>query len=594
MDKSSAELLLRSLSGRIVRTAEGYCLPSAILSVEEVNAIRVGGGQAPLAEQDPAKQLEKESTVEIDLASLTQTPIPEVEMRMCIDFGTAMSKAWITGSTVKDTIPLVLGRYAGTGDTIPVPSSVFISKAGRIFFGASAETQHRQEIEAGRLRFDNLKRMLSEAEIEQDLFHSPLPKGVDPTNSGLTRGDLLVLYLAWLTDLSLNATAAYVKGGALAGVTDEKSVRGIRRRFAIPCFADAVDETLEGAKRAKWADAVLSDALRRAQVVADTLRSEWNRLEVTRAKAVLDAVKRLPPENLPNFFTNVMSVREPIAAGASLFDEAIELQAQDGDQIPRRQFLLVIDAGAGTTDFAMFEVFSNAEGDARYSLLSPSVKMSRIAGNAVDEIIRGFALQACGIDPGTGNPRSDEDFQLIKADLGAQIRSLKQQLFSNGGATVSLKPNATGVLQLDKVLGDPSFQQLGEVLRTACRNILETLFPKEYLQVLRTRNIRPIINVLLTGGSSSIPVFKDLGTMSLSIDDVEFVFREIGEMPGWVSSLEGELAGLVAGAYRQSAVSIGGSAPRLPEEINDLSHLILPSAPGVRVLERFRIKGSQT
>jgi len=592
MDKSSAGLLLKSLSGRIVRTAEGYCLPSAILSIEEVNAIRVCGGHAPLVEKSPGKQLEHVSAVELDLTSLEQASIPEVEMRMCIDFGTAMSKAWITGSTVKDTIPLVLGRYAGTGDVIPVPSSIFISKAGRIFFGAAAETQHRQEIEAGRLRFDNLKRMLSEAEIEQDLYHSPLPKGVDPTNSGLTRGDLLVLYLAWLTDLSLKAAAAYVRGGALPGISNEGVVRGIKRRFAIPCFADAVDETLEGAKRAKWADAVLSDALRRAQVVADTLTNEWNRLEVGRAKVILEAATRLPVEKLPGLFTSVMSVREPIAAGASLFDEAIELQAQDGGQVPRRQFLLVIDAGAGTTDFAMFEVFSNAEGDARYSLLSPSVKMSRIAGNAVDDIVRGLALQACGIDPGTGNPRSDEDFQLIKADLGAQIRNLKQQVFSTGGATVSLKPNATGLLQLERVLGDSSYQQLGEKLRTACRNILETLFPKEYLQVLRTRNIKPTINVLLTGGSSSIPVFRDLGDMSLSIDDVEFIFREIGEMPGWISSLESELAGLVSGAYRQAAVSIGGSAPRLPDEINDLNHLILPSSPGVRVLERFRTRGN--
>jgi hypothetical protein len=52
--------------------------------------------------------------------------------------------------------------------------------------------------------------------------------------------------------------------------------------------------------------------------------------------------------------------------------------------------------------------------------------MSRIAGNAVDEVLPPLVLKACGIDPATGSPRSDAHFALIKTDLASQIRPLRR------------------------------------------------------------------------------------------------------------------------------------------------------------------------
>ena len=255
-----------------------------------------------------------------------------------------------------------------------------------------------------------------------------LPQGVDPTESGLTRGNLLLLYLAWLTDLAHRALDDMRERGGVPMDVARSNLRCVKRRYAIPCFAEAEDASIGGSERSVWAENILTQAILRAQIVADTLHDEWDSLDTFRAKSVVDAINRLGVTDLPMVLASKASVREPIAAGASLFNEELE-ELEDLDVDTRnvsanRKFLMVIDAGAGTTDFAMFQVFPEVDTSGRrYALLSPSVRMSRVAGNAVDEVLRPLVLQACGIDPGTGVPRSDEDFAMIKADLEAQIRN---------------------------------------------------------------------------------------------------------------------------------------------------------------------------
>jgi hypothetical protein len=73
--------------------------------------------------------------------------------------------------------------------------------------------------------------MLSEAEVDTQLSALPLREGIDPTQSGLTGGDLLILYFAWLTDLSekalqmaLDATSGKFEGDPNA--LDNSHTRG--------------------------------------------------------------------------------------------------------------------------------------------------------------------------------------------------------------------------------------------------------------------------------------------------------------------------------------------------------------------------------
>lgn len=594
MEDEVARLLIRSLIGRLIPADGAYRLPEGRLSAEETNALRVLAAHSSTMGQE-----EGYSPFSLARFAFDHSGPAEEEIRICLDFGTAMSKSWATGRDVNTTIPLVLGQPAGIGDTLAIPSAIFISKSGRIYLGAAAETQHRQELEAGRKIFDNLKRMLSDAEIGQDLDHVLLTSAVDPTGSGLSRGDLLVLYLAWLTEMSLTALEEQVKTAGLSFGGSSGEIRSVRRRFAIPCFEHALDETLGGGKkRAQWAQYTMERAVLRAQVVADTLRGSWNDLTVHRVREVLAETRGLDIQGLSHLLAENPSVREPIAAGASRFEEQLTEGEGEGGTNGQssRRLLLVVDSGAGTSDFAVFQVFRDPDRDqTRYALIAPTVRMIRIAGNAVDEALRPLVLKACAIDPATGSPRSDDDFALIKTDLAAQIRDIKRDLFAQDSVDISFQPNAKGVLGLETLLDDPSFKDLGGQLLDARRSILGGLFDDAFLKHVRLANERfrrpmPIF-VLLTGGSSGLPIVQDLAKGELEIEGARFQFERVKNLPEWVDQLPREVAELVANAYPQCAVAIGGSTPELPQELPDLTTQITPPPPGERQLPRYQVTG---
>jgi len=585
MEENEAAAIVRSLLGRLTPQNGKYRLPEGLLSSDDVKALSQLAGLPPV-DQDTVAET---APIELDTTAVTTKGPTEPELRICIDFGTAMSKAWACRGDDDETIPLILGRSAGSGDTLAVPSSIFISQSGRLFLGAAAETQHRQEIETGRQRFDNLKRMLSEAEVGQELDDVPLPREIDPTNSGLTKGDLLVLYLAWVTDLALDSLFADEK--------DNGDLRYVRRRFAIPCFEFAQDETVGGTQRAVWAREVLKRALLRAQVVADTLRGKWADLSTNEVAVVMVEVRKLDTTQLEHLLAETCAVREPVAAAASRFDEEIVRDAIDSDELVRR-LLLVIDAGAGTTDFALFQVFSDPSSDrTKYGLIKQAVLMFRIAGNAVDEILRPIVLRQCLIDPHSGYPRSTDDFNLIKIDLSAQIRAIKRDLFAKREASIQLRPDVSGMLSLETVLDNSDYKRLGTELKNARDGMLKTTFESNeaFLKDAASKTMRSgrsfPIHVLLTGGSSALPIVRALADGELSFGDARFGFISVNDLPTWINSLPREEAELVSGSYQQCAVAIGGSAKDLPIELKDLQSPITPPAAGPRIIERYQVTG---
>ena len=596
MNSMIAAAIVRSFVGRLVEELpDGFRLPEGRLSRDEVNALRHLSEQAGYFEEPSASSSESVGAVDdFNLRMISQPGPPEESLRLCLDFGTALSKACAIGRDVRETIPLVLGRYCQFDEELAVPSSIFISANGRMFFGGAAETQHRQEIEHGRKRFDNLKRMLSDAEVNQDLDHVTVPQDLDPTCSGLTKGDLLVLYLAWMTELAHRALNDLRQEDGIPVEVSEYELRGIRRRFAIPCFSEVQGTFTEaGAPRAEWAKNALARAVVRAQVVADNLRDEWDSLTTSKAKVVVDSVRNLEQSKMPSVLTRAPSVREPIAAGASIFDEELdEIEEHDETESLMRRYLMVVDAGAGTTDFAVFQVFSAADREKnRYALLSGSVRMSGVAGNAVDGVLWPLVLRRCGIDPATGAPRSDDDFLLIKTDLAARIRAIKEALFNDEDYDVQLQPNTRGKITLVDLLEDTEYIKLAGELRSQCEMILKDLLPEAYARTVRTKGLRVPVYVLLTGGSSKLPMVEAIGEETMNVDGVMFDMKRVRSLPDWINSLSRELSDLVGGKFAQSAVSIGGAAPVLPAELPPLIEPIVPPPAGERKLEKYPTKG---
>jgi hypothetical protein len=336
----------------------------------------------------------------------------------------------------------------------------------------------------------------------------------------------------------------------------------------------------------------------RAQILADTFHGSWNELTVTDVKSALEQIRRLDVNQLSRLLTKQSSIREPIAAGASRFEEQIGESPAPSTRDNRRpvKYMMVIDAGAGTTDFAVFQVFQDPANDRiRYALISPTVRMNRAAGNEVDAKLRPLILRSCGIDPASGSPRSKEDFAFIETDLEAQLRDYKQLLFERGEIDISLRPNVRGRLTRDVLLKDAEFQALGRQLEETQRSILGKLFPDEFLDQVRLANQRfgrPMqLYVLLTGGSSPLPIVQRLAEGEIEIKGARFQLVHVRNTPTWIDRLPSAAAELVGQNYPQCAVSIGGSVAELPEEIADFTSPLTPAPPGSRRPGRYQVTG---
>ena len=571
MNTEKNKVIINSLIGRLIFEGGVYELPGGILSEDEVNALKQIR-DVPSATDN--KEAEESSGYGLILEAFNGEGPPEEEIRLCLDFGTAMSKAWASRREDEETIPLILDQDAETGDTLIVPSSIYISHSGRIYFGSSAEKQHRQEIERGRRCFDNLKQMLSEAELGQELDDVSLSPDIDPTGFGLSKGDLLVLYLAWLTDLALKSLENTVDSSAISG-----SLRYVRRRFAIPCFEHALDETIRGDNRAEWATSVMERSILRAQVIADSLSGNWLDLTVERIQPLLTECRKVNAEKLSHLLAENAPVREPVAAGASRFNEMIERDEEDEFS---RRILLVIDAGAGTTDFALFQTFQKRNEEIRYGLIAPSVMMCRVAGNDVDSIIRPLVLKACNIDLQT---RREEEARIINISLDSQLRNIKHELFAKEKASIELRPKVSGILRLNIVLQDEEYNRRRKELLEVRKQIIQSVF-SDKLNELRV-GLPYTIYVLLTGGSASLPIIRDLAKGDIAIEHISFRFSEVEELPIWIANLPRDID-LITSHYQQCAVAIGGSVRELPQEISDLEDIILPPPPGQRRLEPSR------
>lgn len=598
MRKEEGKLLLSSLLGRLVPQDNGAMeLPGGKFSRLEIEALRlfsreeVSEPESPAGDQTKAR-LAAISSPNEDRLTLVRTAFERTgphqdHIRLCLDFGTAMSKAWATGADETETLPLALGANSAGEPTLPVESAVFIDDGGRVYVGDAAGRHFRSHAGNGRRLYDNIKRLLSDAEVESDLYGWKLEREIDPTVSGLSRGDLLVLYLAWLTDRSLEALAQLV---ATAGLTlpAGSDLRAVPRRYAIPCFEDTHNDG-RGRSRAAWARRVMRQALLHGQVLADTLAGRWEHLSVRQLVPLMEELRSLDVTPLEHLLAEGADVREPVAAGASRFSS--ELLPRTGAGLTRHA-LLVIDSGAGTTDFAMFQVATGAGRPPRYALVRSSVKMSTVAGNTADSVLKPLILEACQIDPKTGAPRSPDDFIFIRNDLDARIREFKQILVSRGSIDIALSLNATGRLLLR------DFTEAMRQHATELRLVRDAIVRGAFTMEVRT-GIAPFgqdakpqdVRVLLTGGSAALPAVEALAHGELSIDGFRVEFSPITEMPDWVTNLPPDAASAVAAAYSQCAVAIGGSAAELPHEIEDLREMVVPPAPGPRVLVPTRMSG---
>jgi hypothetical protein len=185
------------------------------------------------------------------------------------------------------------------------------------------------------------------------------------------------------------------------------------------------------------------------------------------------------------------------------------------------------------------------------------------------------------------------DFAWAQIDLDSRIREIKRNLFDAKEISISLRPNFNGRLKLSKLLADAKMRSDGEELLKMRRQIFETLFSKEDQIAIRmvTGGAPFPVHVLLTGGSASVPIIRELATGILKLEEAQFRFLPVEKLPDWIDRLPRNVAQQLANVYSQCAVAIGGSVPKLPVELDDFDIPVMPSRPGVRRLQRTQTSG---
>jgi len=550
MDVRDIQLLLASLLDRIeldpetgkrklvgnISQSECVALQAALKFLGDPAAIDL---TSPKIEEIISIEKDTPNISKINLAALEREKPEDSDVMLCLDFGTARSKAFAihcNEESVATYLELGLGARAGEDElTYPVTSSLWIDENSRIYFGKEAISRSLQSKE-GRKRLDSLKQAFSQG-LQRDPNEVPLDEDMNPTSIRFCEGHAIVLYLSYLTDLATTELEE----------RHHKS-RYVKRRFALPYW----DE-----ERRVWCEDILRKYLAMAQIIGDTFHGKWEEgIDIETARNVIAEVEasgRFP------YYLLQEGVSEPVAAGGS------RLYAKD---VGFRNLAVVVDVGAGTTDFGAFVVASQSK------YLPPNVwpidKCAitvRQAGNTVDNCLRIEILNKHGVDQG------NQDYRRINAELQLRIREYKERLFRDKAVRYTLQNEASGTVELDSFLSNSKVEAFTNKLHDTFKELVESI-PASFVKRLGEAGLV----IVLTGGGASLPMVQQFGKEPIYVHGVRINCRQADLVPEEIRSeypyLEAE--------YPQLAVAIGGAVPTLPRELESLDEM-----PG---LERPRWK----
>ena len=468
---------------------------------------------------------QKEPIVDLMLDSIQLSEATNPEILLCLDFGTAMSKAF-AAALPNGYMDLALGAEVGrAGYTIP--STVFISDDGKAYFGFEALERSNELGDSGRERLDSIKTWVSQRQ-DGDLDGEAclLKFSHNPTKTKLTQGDLIRLYLAYLTDTACNALIAHEIEG-------QKLQRYVKRRYARPCWPNE--------QQTRWADLLMRNLLAEAQVLADTFSRQWaGGIDVFKLKAAIEQVKKL--KNKPAYLVD-LGVPEPVAVAAGAIGHTDNL----------RDAFMVVDVGAGTTDFGLFvHIQGKDHGEAKLFQIPGSIHGLMQAGDKLDTLLRSFITKKEAVDS------KDASGQLIEADLRRKIRALKETLFNTGQVKYVLADGTVGEVSKIDFLADPLVKSFAKGIESGFKKALESV-DDTWLKWLAMDGVK--LHVVLTGGSSKLPMMGTLANGVIEVNGYKLMRLAVDPRPDWMGKAPVDLISV----YPQLAVAIGGASEFLPD-----------------------------
>lgn len=441
------------------------------------------------------------------------------DILLCLDFGTAMSKAFATDKTDDNLVDLKIGSEAGQSEPIySLISSIFITDSGRILFGHRAVSESTRADAINRKRLDSIKDILCK-DVMCNLDEAPLETAYNPTNIALTKGDMVTLFLAYFTDM---ATSQLQANGYS---------RYVSRRFTRPVLPP---------DRGSWAENQLRVLIVRAQILADTLHGGWhNGIDVETAKQLLTEIRNL--EMLPTYLIN-SGIIEPVAAVGSRF-RSFRCEKNF------RRLLMVIDVGAGTIDYALFAEVHEIGVPIKIWEILGSIQVLRQAGDMVDKLLRNYILKKANV------VSSDNDFLMIDADLSLKIRQLKEQLFQESKVNVTLTNDQLVQVNLGEFVEQPAVKEFEKSIHEKFFECLAGVH-KSWIELFGNGDLA----VVFTGGGATLPMIRSIENTNPFVHKKELKIKASTPIPPWVKNDYPELSS----EFLQLAVAIGGASRSIP------------------------------
>ena len=433
---------------------------------------------------------------------------------IAIDFGTAFSKAAAvprdvaSPDAIRQARPLRVGQAAGSTNAHLVPSALFLQD-GHVYFGPEAIAYAQRSSVGKREALQSFKLLLGTNDLENFLPTKP-SRRVDPEGAFNYR-DLITLYLAYF--LGVVETAFR---------TDEVTAGG---------KAEAWRYTRPGwfTERTARDHAITVDMFSRAASVTAALPPEFWRQPLSFA----DAHKALAQATVGT-----------ITVEAGVFEASAAAAAYLPDVVDAAWSMIVIDMGAGTTDFGSYMSLPGVSGRARLHSLDHTVA---IAGDDIDRSLLNVIIQkAKGID-------SPRELGGLWRHLLPSIRARKEEMFSKGELTVEFYGHSVScsIRELQK---SPDYRAIVDAISKDFAIVVDRTVKRAAKHKLRETV------VIATGGGARLPFIAEM-VRKAAAKRRKVRLRIAPSQPGWVK--DANLSSEIGPIFDQLAIAIGGAmAPK--------------------------------
>lgn len=576
MKESEAHRLLKNLLDRLDADAEAERpLFRGVVSDAERGALRavlgVSGGAPPRSAAEPVAPAEPVAgtseegsaetpvaAVELNTDALRLDASPAPEWVLCLDFGTAKSKAFAATDDEEqpELEPLPVGSADDDldGSVHEVSSCVWIDDDGRLFVGSEA-VKLGMNHGAERRPLASLKQEISQVDPEdgQAELARKLPVDVDPTST-LTCADVIAIYLAYLTDLATTALESRV------------GTRYVRRRFTVPSWRPP---------QRRWAADLLGKCLLRAQLLADTFHGRWR--DGIPVEQVAHAVRAAAGHDGELTWMAAAESDDRADWTQGRLEALAAASARLWNDGSARNLMLVVDVGAGTTDLSLFWVVQREAKFYRAWPVAGADAGIRQAGDTLDRLLVEALLRKAGLGP-------DETGDRARRGLRRKgVRRLKEELFRTGSVTEILVNDETVTLSREEFIGSEGVRRFSERIAGKIQQLLDGVH-SSWGRAVDARGL----TLVLTGGGCDLPMITGLKDRPWRLGERTVDCRLAPRVP---PGLAAEFSEDFIGAYPRLAVAMGGALKmRLDEK--DAMKEWMGGTPRSGRLERFPTKGA--